>query len=381
MGFGRTADPRQELRTQDDPMRDGDAAGTVTAERIARPRPPDGLVVRRGRYSVVLARRGSIVAVAVTVFAAVLVVVSLLTDSAGFGTGQLLQGLFGQASSGVNLLVQQILLPRVVCALLAGAGLGAAGCLSQTLARNRLATPDMLGVSEGATTATLAVAGASVTGLVGAWWAGPVGAAAAGLVVVLLAGGMGSAGYRVLIVGVALTTMLSSIVQLVLATQNINSAGGSFLWTMGSLNGRGYETAVPVGIGLAVLFPLALLAARRLAVLRLDDATAATLGLRPDRTRLAVLAVAVGMAGLAVGVGGPIGFVALAAPVLASHLAGPARVPVVSSAVVGAVLVVAADLAARSLAPVEIPAGVVTAVLGGPFLLWVLLSRDEGGSR
>ncbi|GAA4821168.1 FecCD family ABC transporter permease [Tomitella cavernea] len=358
------------------PVPEGDR---VKGGAAAAARPPDGFVVRAGGYSVVLARRGSLVVAVMAVCAAALVVASLLTDSAGFGTGELFAGLFGRAGNGVNLLVQQIFLPRVVCALLAGAGLGAAGCLSQTLARNRLATPDMLGVSEGATTAMLAVAGASVTGLVGAWWAGPVGAAAAGLVVVLLAGGMGRAGYRVLIVGVALTTMLSSVTQLVLATQNINSAGGSFLWTMGSLNGRGYETAVPVAVGLAVLFPLALLMARRLGVLRLDDATAATLGLRPDRTRLAVLAVAVGMAGLAVGVGGPIGFVALAAPVIASRLAGPARVPVLSSAVVGAVLVVAADLAARTLAPVEIPAGVVTAVLGGPFLLWVLLSREGGG--
>lgn len=341
-------------------------------------RPPDGTVVRSGGFSIVVARRGTIAVAGVAALTVLLVLASLLTDSAGFGPARLLEGLFGQASDGVNLLVRQILLPRAVCAVLAGLGLGAAGCLTQTLARNRLATPDILGVNEGAATAMLAVSGASVTGLVGAWWAGPAGAVTAGLVVLLLAGGMGGRGYRVLIVGVAVTTMLGSVVQLVLATQNINSAGGAFLWTLGSLNGRDYHTAIPVAAGLALLFPLALLAGRRLGVLRLDDATAATLGLRPHRTRTAVLAVAVGMAGLAVGVGGPIGFVALSAPVIATRLAGPARVPVVGSAVVGAALVVAADLVARVVAPVEIPAGVVTSVLGGPFLLWVLLGRRGG---
>ncbi len=350
----------------------GDAAGT-------RIRPDDGWVLRAGRHSVVLPRRGSAVAVGAALLALVLGFVSLLSDSAGFGPGPLLRGLLGTGDGGVQLLVREILLPRVLCALLAGLGLGAAGCLTQTLARNRLATPDLLGVSEGAATGMLAVAGASVTGLVGAWWAGPVGAVAAGLIIVLLAGGMGAGGYRVLVVGVALTTMLSSIVELVLATQNINSAGGAFLWTMGSLNGRGYESALPVAIGLAVLLPAALVAGRRLRVLRFDDATAATLGERPDRTRLAVLAVAVCLAGLAVGIGGPIGFVALAAPVIASRLAGPAGVPVVASALIGGALVVAADLLARVAAPVEIPAGVVTSVLGGPFLLWVLLSK--GGRR
>lgn len=350
---------------------EADAAPTVGDP----PRPEDASVLRIGGLSIAVARRGSAVVLVVLVLTAALTAVSLLIDAAGFGAGELLSGLLGTGDAGTELLVRGILLPRVVCALLAGAGLGAAGCLTQTLARNRLATPDILGVSEGATTAMLAVAGASVTGLVGAWWAGPVGAVAAGLIVVVLAGGMGGAGYRVLVVGIALTMMLSSAVQLVLATQNVNSAGGAFLWTLGSLNGRDYDTALPVGIGLAVLFPLALVSARALSVLRFDDATAATLGLRPDRVRLAVLAIAVGMAGLAVGIGGPIGFVALAAPVIAARLAGPARVPVVGSAAVGAALVVGADLIARVAAPVEIPAGVVTSVLGGPFLLWVLFGK------
>src|SRR5699024_11190470 len=137
-----------------------DGAQDPAAEPIGPPRPQGATVLRAGGVSIAVSRRGVAAVLGVLVLTAVLVVASLLIDAAGFGVGELLSGLLGTGDSGVQLLVRDILLPRVVCALLAGAGLGAAGCLTQTLARNRLATPDILGVSEGATTAMLAVAGA-----------------------------------------------------------------------------------------------------------------------------------------------------------------------------------------------------------------------------
>jgi iron complex transport system permease protein len=133
--------------------------------------------------------------------------------------------------------------------------------------------------------------------------------------------------------------------------------------------------AVPVAAGLAVLLPVALLSARRLSALRFTEDVAAALGERPPVARAVTLGLAVTLAGLAVGIGGPIAFVALAAPVLAGALAGPSRVPLVGSALIGAFLVVAADTFGRILFEgTEVPVGVVTSVLGGPFLLWTLLT-------
>lgn len=216
----------------------------------------------------------------------------------------------------------------------------------------------------------------TATGAFGAWWAGPIGALVAVAVVTAVSGGLGARGYRVLVVGLAMSSLASAIIQVAMARRSLSSASSLYVWTSGSLNGRDYEVATPVLIGLAVLVPVALVVARRLAVLRFDDNVASSLGVDPGRVRLTCLLLAVALAGLAVGICGPVGFVALAAPVVAGRLAGPSRVPVLGSALVGAVLIVLADTLGRVLiSGVEIPVGIVTTVLGGPFLLWVLLGR------
>ncbi|GLY90323.1 FecCD family ABC transporter permease [Actinoallomurus iriomotensis] len=253
-----------------------------------------------------------------------------------------------------------------------GAALGVSGCLTQTLAGNRLATPDLIGVNEGATAAVVASAAGSATGMVGDWWLGPLGAVAAAALVVLCAGGAGVAGYRLLVVGIGVSTFVGAVGDLVMSRQNDNTAGGVFLWAVGSLNGRDWSVAGPLLIALLFLLPLSLAAGHRLQLLRFDDDMAASLGVDLRRVRAAALVLAVALAGVAVGVGGPIAFVALAAPILAQRLAGPTRVPVTGSALTGAALITAADALGRVVAPVELPVGVVTSVLGGPFLLWVL---------
>ncbi|SHG43074.1 FecCD family ABC transporter permease [Streptoalloteichus hindustanus] len=344
------------------------------------PPPPDSVVLRRGALSVLLPRRASLAALGLGVLAALAVVGSTLVGAGHLTPGQALNALFGEGGHNAVLLVQKFRLPRVVAGLLAGAALGLAGCLTQTLSRNRLATPDLLGVTDGATVAILVAVAGSTAGMIGDWWLGPVGAVVAGALVMLAAGGADSRGYRVLVVGLALTATVRAITDLVLTQQGLHTASAIFTWTIGSLNARGYEIAVPVGVALAVLLPLAVLAGRQLSVLRFDDDVAATLGTDLRRARMYVLAMAVLLAGLAVGVGGPIAFVAMAAPIVAGRLAGPARVPLVGSALVGGVLVVLADTLARIATEHELPVGVVTNVLGGPFLLWVLLS-DKSNRR
>lgn len=343
--------------------------------------PPDSIVVRHGTLSLLLPRRGTVAALGLGLAVAAAVALSVVADAGHLSAREALAALAGEGRRGSVLLVREYRLPRIVAGLLAGAAFGAAGCLTQALAGNRLATPDVLGLNEGATLAVLLSALGSTTGMIGAWWLGPAGAVAAAGLVVLAAGDTGTRGHRVLVAGIAVGTLLTSVTELLLSRQQLGHAAAVYAWSIGSLSGRGHAVAVPVALALAALLPLALLAGRRLAVLRFDPDTATALGVPPRRAGIAVLLLAVCLAGVAVGVGGPISFVALAAPVLAARLSGRARVPVAAAALGGAALVVAADTIGRLAGPVELPVGVVTGILGGPFLLWALLSDDPDGER
>ncbi|MFH9296660.1 Fe(3+)-hydroxamate ABC transporter permease FhuB [Streptomyces sp. NPDC017520] len=362
-GRFRTALPRPALRTP--------------KTRTLRVRPADTLVLRCGRLSLLVTRRAALAALALTGVLLLAVVLSAYAGQSDMGVGRTFRAVLGQGDRFDVLLVREFRLGRIVAGLTAGAALGLAGCLTQTLARNRLATPELLGVNDGATAAVLLSVTLSATGSFGAWWAGPLGALAAVIVVTTVSGGLGQRGYRVLVVGLAMSALASAITQVVLSRRSLSSASSLYVWTSGSLNGRSYSVAVPVLIGLALLVPVALVVARHLGVLRFDDATASSLGSAPGRVRALSLLLAVALAGLAVGICGPVGFVALASPVIASRLAGPLRVPLVGSMLTGAVLVVAADTLGRiAFDGVELPVGIVTTVLGGPFLLWVLLGRS-----
>ncbi|MFI2084778.1 Fe(3+)-hydroxamate ABC transporter permease FhuB [Streptomyces rubiginosohelvolus] len=374
-------EPATEERAPDRPRRfritlPRPARRTPKAKTL-RVRPADTLVLRRGPLSLLVTRRAALAALALAGVLLLAVVLSAYAGQSDMGVARTFRAVFGQGDRFDVLLVQKFRLGRIVAGLTAGAALGLAGCLTQTLARNRLATPELLGVNDGATAAVLLSVTLSATGSFGAWWAGPIGALVAVIVVTTVSGGLGQRGYRVLVVGLAMSALASAITQVVLSRRSLSSASSLYVWTSGSLNGRSYSVAVPVLIGLAVLVPVSLAVARHLGVLRFDDATASSLGSAPGRVRALALLLAVALAGLAVGICGPVGFVALASPVIASRLAGPLRVPLVGSMLTGAVLVVAADTLGRIVFDgAELPVGIVTTVLGGPFLLWVLLGRS-----
>lgn len=309
---------------------------------------------------------------------------ALATGPGGLDPITALRGLLGMGSDSEVLLARVIRMPRVLAALCAGAGLGAAGCLIQTLARNHLATPAILGLNEGATLAVMVAVFTAGGGALALWWTAPLGAAVTAVLLLLFAGRLGTRGYRVLVVGLALSGMLRSLVDLGLSRGSLQEASAVFIWSMGSLVGRGYDVTVPVGIAVGVLLPIAMWVGTRLALLQFDESTAATLGADVRRRQFGALLLAVVLTGLAVGIAGPvggsIGFIALAAPIVAQRLAGPPVVPVFASALLGALLVLAADTLGRVVvAPAEIPAGAIASIVGGPFLLWVLFSESRHG--
>ncbi|RCV88587.1 FecCD family ABC transporter permease [Billgrantia montanilacus] len=297
----------------------------------------------------------------------------LAMGSSGLAPRAVLPALVGRGEMMAVFLVQELRLPRLVAACLTGAAFGVAGCLMQTLARNRLATPGIIGIDNGAT----AFAVASVVGL-GVSLAPPAmalaGAATAAAITFGLAAGGGTRGYRFIIAGIGVGAVFGAITQLLLAKVAIDTANAAYPWTVGSLNARPAGAVTLLAIGLAVGLAAALGLTRSLSLLRFSDAVATTLGIHVARRRWQVLVVSVLLTGLAVAVAGPVGLVGLIGPEIARSLSSPRGVPVVASALAGALVMVLADLAGRVLlAPIEIPVGIVTSVVGGPWLLWILL--------
>jgi iron complex transport system permease protein len=324
--------------------------------------------------SVLLDRRALLATTVLAALVVTAVAVSLAVGTASVPLARTLPAAFGIGEARDVLLVQRLRLPRVAAGLAVGAAMGVAGVLLQTLARNRLATPDTVGLNDGATAFAVASIVAVPTTLAPSAFA-LVGSATAAALALGLAGGAGNRGYRFLVVGLGVGAALSAITQLMLARAPIDDANAAFPWTIGSLNARAPEAVAVLAVALAVALPLAMLLGRQLRLLRLADAVVTGLGQRASRIRLAAIGAAVVVAGLAVATAGPLGLVALVAPEIARKAAGPRGVPVLGAALAGALVIVVADLLGRTLAaPIELPVGIVTAVVGGPYLLWLLLT-------
>lgn len=279
----------------------------------------------------------------------------------------------GVGESGDVFVMQVLRLPRVAVALLAGACLGASGVLMQGLLRNSLASPDIVGVTGGATLATVLAIGAGAAPAVLPLAAGG-GALTAAALLHVLSRRTASATVRLVLVGIGLHAMANAAVTLVIARIPVHRLGAAEVWMAGSLHARNSTHVTIVVVGAALTLPLAYGLLRQLRMLELGDEIAVGAGVPVRSTRNLLLAGSALLAGVAVAVAGPVAFVALGAPHIARRLAGPtSAATLTTAALVGALLLLVADLVGqRLLAPTSIPAGVVTAVLGAPYLLWLL---------
>ncbi|MGJ8523749.1 putative siderophore transport system permease protein YfhA [Carnimonas sp. R-84981] len=335
--------------------------------------PRDTLVWRWQTFSVTFPKRslkgGAVLAGALVVA----VILSLGIGTIMLSPAQVITALLGNGDPINVYLIYQLRLERVGAALASGAGFALAGCLLQTLTRNRLAMPDIIGINNGATGLAVASIVALPMGLAPPLWA-LVGAVTATALTFALAGGVGTRGYRFIIVGVGVGALFGALTNLMLARSSLDEANAAFAWTVGSLNSTGSGAQWMMWLGLLVCLPAALCCARQFSGLRFAEAVAQGWGLRPVRLRVLALALAVVCAALAVALAGPVGMIALAGPECARWLSSKRSVPVVNSAMAGAMLMALADLLGRTLfSPVEIPVGIVTSLLGSPLLIWMLL--------
>nr|WP_155056170.1 iron ABC transporter permease [Streptomyces blattellae] len=332
----------------------------------------------RPGFSVLVHRRSAAVAVGLSLLLGVIMVTSACVGQTFVSPVEVWRTVRG-GTGPYELIVNELRVPRIAVGALVGAALGVAGALVQSVTRNPLASPDVIGVGHGAAAATVL---ALATGVVTSPGALPVvsvagGLAAAGLVYVLAwRGGMQPS--RFVLTGVGIGVALSAVVQLYLTDSELEAAEQVKLWLTGSLNGRGWEQAGPLAVVMVLCLPGLVWASRALRPLGLDPDTAAGLGVRVDRVRLGLTVLGVVLAATATGAAGPIGFVALTAPQLARRLTRTPQLPLFNAALTGALILVTADLAARTLLPpLEIPVGALTSLVGGPYLLWLLGRRKE----
>jgi ABC-type enterobactin transport system permease subunit len=331
--------------------------------------------VRMGPVSGVLRWRQLVVPLVALVVLVLLSAVSLGRGDFPIGIGDVLRTLAGLGERAQEFIVLELRAPRVVVGLLVGLALGIAGALFQTFARNPLASPDVLGITQGASVG--AVAAIVLTGgaasFLGVPLAALTGALLTGSLLFVLTWQAGIDGYRLVLVGIALWSAMAALTDWLLTNAEIHDAAAAYVWITGSLNARTWDHAVPLTLSVVVLVPLALAAGRVLGVLQFGDDTARGLGVRLPLAQAAVVLVAVGLVATSVAAAGPITFVALVVPQIAVRLTGGSRPPLLASGLLGAVLLVGADLATRTLLPHALPVGILTAAIGAPYLLWLLV--------
>jgi iron complex transport system permease protein len=286
--------------------------------------------------------------------------------------------LFGTAIPG-EVVLEVLRLPRLLVGVAAGLAFGMSGALIQAVARNPLASPDVIGVTHGASAAVVAVFTFGLAATAPIQAAALAGGMLAALLVYLLAwrGGLNPA--RFLLIGIGIAAGLSALTRLLLTRGDFILAEQAKVWTVGTLNGLGYESSVPLALSLVALLPALVWAGRRLPDAAFDDDTVTALGGRPQVLRGLLALLGIVLAALATAAVGPVHFVALLAPQVARLMVARPTAPLLASALVGGLIVVVADTLGRNLfLPIEVPAGVLTAIVGAPYLLWLILRRDGG---
>lgn len=340
---------------------------------------PGYWILRLGRRNISLpvSRRALAVNLLLLILLLATAVASLGLGTVRLGPLEVWQALWGEGPALNQLVVRELRLMRVLAGLASGAAFALSGCLMQTLAGNRLATPGIIGIDNAAT----AFAVASVVGMASSLVPSAmslIGALVATALVFALAGGSGTQGHRFIVVGLGVGAVAGALTQLMLSMVAIDDANAAFPWTVGSLNARSPAATMLLGAGLLAGLVPALWLGRSLRLLQLPAPVSLSLGVNLRRVRAMSLLLSVALTGLAVAVAGPVGLVALLGPEVARLLCRHRGVPLLASALAGGLLMLLADLAGRLLlAPLEIPVGMVTAVVGSPYLLWMLLTPDR----
>ncbi|MFD5429519.1 FecCD family ABC transporter permease [Streptomyces sp. NPDC127084] len=361
-------DPRPDLAAP--AARQAPPRSRIVTGRVAR--------TRGGGLSLRFQGRAAAVTAALLVALVVVMGVVLTTGDFELSIGEVVSAITGKDSGAADFIVNTLRMPRLLTAVCVGAALAVSGAILQSLTGNSLGTPDIIGFTNGSASGALLVIvvwHGSMTQIALGALAGGLATAAA---VSLLLLGRGLQGFRLVVVGIGVSALLLALNSYLITRASWQEALEAQAWLVGSLGNRGWAHANAIGLAVLVLLPPALFLSRRLSMVEMGDGIATALGVNVARTRAALLVISVALAAFATAVTGPILFIALAAPQLARGLTRSSAPGLVSSAVMGALLLAVSDLAVQRLfAPALLPVGTATGTIGGLYLIWLLITESR----
>lgn len=331
--------------------------------------------VRIGRVSDLIGVRSVTVCMVLLVVTVTLGIVSLGLGTYHLSPGEVVEALvYTDADPQARMVVFEWRLPRMLFAVACGVALAISGAIFQSLTRNPLGSPDIIGFSTGSYAGvvilTLWIGSARYYDMAAAALVGGIITAA---VVYLLAISRGKVqSFRLIIMGIGVGALLSSLTSALMLSADVKSAMLTAVWAAGSLNGLGHAHLWPMLALLVVVLVLVALVAPGVRQLELGDDTARNLGIRTNRVRASAVIVGVALTALVTAAAGPISFIALAAPQIARRMVGGTGLMLIPSALVGAFVLLASDVIAQRLG---FPVGVVTVSVGGAYLVWLLASE------
>ena len=327
-------------------------------------------------------RRYLTVCLSLTVLVLAMVAVSLMVGRQFFGPGEVLQVILGEQVPGASFTVGVLRLPRALVGLLAGVAFGMAGITFQTMLRNPLASPDIIGISSGASAAAVfSLVMLSLSGTAVSIIATLAALATAGVIYLLSFRG-GLSGTRLILMGIGISAMLQSVVSYVISRAAQWDLQTAMRWLNGNLNNSTMDQAVPLVVAVVIGSAALAMLSKGLDTLRLGEEASAALGVSVERTRLLLILFAVVLLAFATAAAGPIAFVAFLSGPISVRLLGPARSagsPLIPAALVGALLVLVADFAGQFAFGTRYPVGVITGVLGAPYLIYLLIRSTRSG--
>ncbi|BDV30850.1 FecCD family ABC transporter permease [Microbacterium terricola] len=356
----------------------------MTATDTARPTTPaparlDGTRARIADGRARRTRRRLLVTVVLFVAVVALFITMVSVGKTLYSLDEIWRVILGEKVPGASFTVGTLRLPRAVTGVLAGMAFGLAGSTFQTMLRNPLASPDIIGITAGASAAAVfAILVLGWSGLGVTVLALVVGLATA-LTIYLLARSPDSVGGRFILIGIGMGALLDGVVSYLLLKASAWDIPVAMRWLTGSLNGSRWQDLLPLLCAVVVLLPVLVVLGRNLRMLELGDAAASSLGVRVDATRVALILCAVALAAFATATTGPIAFVAFLAGPIAARLVGPGSATAVPAALTGAALVLAADLIGQFAFDTSFPVGVITGILGAPFLIALLIRTNRNG--
>ncbi|MEV8346256.1 FecCD family ABC transporter permease [Streptomyces niveus] len=348
---------------------------------VKRDKPPVTVSpgVRLGRVSFVWRPWLVLVTVLLTAATFLLFCVSIGVGDFPIGLPQVVTTLLGQGEQVDEFVIMDLRLPRALAGLVVGIALGVSGAITQSVARNPLASPEILGITWGAGAVAVflvTVSGGTTTAVVnsvGLSAAALAGGLLTGLLVYFLAWRRGIDGMRLILIGISVSAVMQAITTWLLVQADIRDVARAQVWLVGSLDNRSWDDVRVALWCTLVLLVVVAGAAFQFKPMHLGDEVAAGLGVRYTVVRAVLLLCAVLLAAVGVSAAGPVAFVALVAPQVAMRLMRCPTPPLLASGLVGALLLIGADLVARAGLPITLPVGVVTAAIGGPFLVYLLV--------